>query len=493
MASFAVTLSLALLCLSPARGQSVKKLSQDRVHRLILFPSTPGTRELEELRNRGARVLQHVPENGWMISAPADMNLEGLGLAVPELMTPEQKWSRALQPVGSPVGILEDSGGSRFFLVEFFPDVEAPEGREIVLREGLRIREHPNLLDWHLVVEGSLEQARGLILWDEVAYVFPASEDLVQGKAVRACIGAVSIHGIVGHYISKVGEGWDGPGKGSADLGYSIGGITNKVAQDAGLEEIRRALAEWSRYVRVDFQPRGSAGDPRNLHILWASRSHGDPFPFDGAGRVLAHTFYPSAPNSEPIAGDLHLDADEDWRIGQDIDIYSVVLHELGHALGLGHSDKPGAVMYGYYRRATELMEEDISAVRELYAARETNGGTPTTPPPAPPTAPPQAPPPPPTPNPEFDTTPPTIRITSPSGSSVLTSAPAITLRGTANDNIGVRQVIWNSNTMPGAVAQGTAEWTAQVPLLVGYNYVTVRAIDAAGNGGWRTIVVRRM
>jgi len=54
---------------------------------------------------------------------------------------------------------------------------------------------------------------------------------------------------------------------------------------------------------------------------------------------VLAHTFYPSPPNPEPIAGDVHLDDDEEWVIGSDlsvrsVDLFSVSLHELGHALG---------------------------------------------------------------------------------------------------------------------------------------------------------------
>jgi hypothetical protein len=61
---------------------------------------------------------------------------------------------------------------------------------------------------------------------------------------------------------------------------------------------------------------------------------------------TLAHTFYPAPPNSEPIAGDMHMDADEPWRSGANVDLYSVALHETGHALGLGHSDRPGAVMY---------------------------------------------------------------------------------------------------------------------------------------------------
>ena len=40
--------------------------------------------------------------------------------------------------------------------------------------------------------------------------------------------------------------------------------------------------------------------------------------------------------NPEPIAGDMHFDNDESWRIGANLDVFSVALHETGHALGLG-------------------------------------------------------------------------------------------------------------------------------------------------------------
>ncbi len=57
-----------------------------------------------------------------------------------------------------------------------------------------------------------------------------------------------------------------------------------------------------------------SEDGPRSV---WPARSHGDAYPFDGPGAVLAHTFYPAAPNPEPMAGDMHLDDDEGWRVGR--------------------------------------------------------------------------------------------------------------------------------------------------------------------------------
>src|ERR1035441_4350215 len=76
----------------------------------------------------------------------------------------------------------------------------------------------------------------------------------------------------------------------------------------------------------------------RTIAILTASYAHGDAYPFDGPGGVLAHTFYPSPPNPEPLAGDVHFDASETWGVGVNTDLFSVALHEAGHALGMAHS-----------------------------------------------------------------------------------------------------------------------------------------------------------
>nr|GMC73457.1 putative peptidase M10A, Metallopeptidase, catalytic domain protein [Ipomoea batatas]GME21625.1 putative peptidase M10A, Metallopeptidase, catalytic domain protein [Ipomoea batatas] len=104
-----------------------------------------------------------------------------------------------------------------------------------------------------------------------------------------------------------------------------------------------------------------------DLKFALFSGDHGDGVPFDGRGGSYAHAF-------PPEYGDCHFDADENWvefgppRNG--LDIQSVALHEIGHLLGLDHSEHPEAVMWGefeYGEKKRELTSDDINGIRALY------------------------------------------------------------------------------------------------------------------------------
>ncbi len=65
------------------------------------------------------------------------------------------------------------------------------------------------------------------------------------------------------------------------------------------------------------------------------------------------------------------------WYIGDpngisdgQYDAQTVWLHELGHGLGLGHSDDPNAVMYAYYQGVRrDLRQDDVNGITALYPA----------------------------------------------------------------------------------------------------------------------------
>jgi hypothetical protein len=560
----------ALALESPGSNPLLKRKNASRSHLVLQFEQPPEPELLAELGRRGVGVVGYVPDNGLVVSAPDGARLDDLGLARIAAFSPGDKISAMAAALGG-----EEAG---HYVVEFHADVDPDQARQVATESGLRIREHPDLLRHQLLVAAMPHQLFALAEWDEVAYIFPASADLAEGRPVVACAGAVTPFAALGQYVALVGKGWSADANGSVTLQYHLDRLSAKLPADQTGAEIVRALNEWARHARLSFVPGSSATASRTINVLFASGAHGDPYPFDGAGRTLAHTFYPAPPNPEPLAGDVHLDDDESWRIGADTDVYSVVLHELGHALGLGHSDTPGTVMYPFYRRAGTLTAEDISALQQLYAPPAT------TPPadPAPPAAPApsqplsltittpgaswttsagtvtlagtlsggtaplrlawssdrgyagtaaagsawtiagvpladgrngitvvaadalgqqavrsvtvtresaaSAPPP-----PVADTVAPSLTITSPASVNVLTSGAAITLRGTARDNVGVTEVTWSSSSGSTGLALGTTSWSvSDLPLRVGANTITVRARDAAGNTAWRAIVVTR-
>jgi hypothetical protein len=547
------------------------RLGYRRSHLLVQFREAPRPEALEELARRGARLLEYVPRYGFMISADDSTTLEGLDLARAEWLRPEDKLSPLL--TRKVAAESEEVAAPDTFVVEFHRDVENYEAREVIRRNGLATREHPDLLPNQLLVDGTVEDAARLAQWDEVEYVFPASKELKAGERVYVCAGAATVYGLSGQITALYGDGWDGPGKGSAQLGYFLGGLASALPRAAVQTEILRAWAGWSKYVAVTFAPVSDANQARTIGVLFARGAHGDGYPFDGPGGVLAHTFYPSPPNPEPIAGDMHFDDSENWGIGQGVDVFSVALHESGHALGLGHSDQPTSVMYPYYKLYTGLTADDIAAIRMLYAPAGTPPTTPPATPPTTPTAPKVAITSPTTgssytsttasvtlagtaqhpdgirqvtwvnarggsgvasgtlawvagpvalqsgqnpitvtatalsggtasqsltvtysaPSTTKDTVAPTLTILSPPGTSVSTSASSATLSGTASDNVGVVEVTWADSIGNGGAAQGTARWTAgPIALRVGTNAITIRARDAAGNVGWRSVVFTR-
>ncbi len=426
-----------------------------RSHFLVQFALEPGATQMNALADHGATVLSYVPDAALSIAIRDGTSLGGLGIQWMGRLQPDQKVSPALD--GELV-----AGQAPPVLVEFYSDVPDSEARAIAIETGATIHNNPDLLPHHLLIEGTVDQVRQLADWDEVSYIFPASPDLISGQPVHGCAGALTTDGPVGQAVPLVGYGWDGPGLGSASLNYAFVNLTDQQPAGSVESEIERAYAEWANYAQVTFTQTNDATGPQTLAVLFASGAHGDGYPFTGATGVLAHTFYPYPLNPESIAGHQHFNNDVTWKIGADVDIFSVALHETGHALGLGHSDNPDDVMYPYYHIVSALAAGDIAAIQQQYASATPNVTTPTT----------------------------SLTLTiQPPPATV--SATSMALSGTTSGGSGPVQVNWSTNQDTIGTAQGSESWSiAAIPLNAGANVITVTASDAAQDQASQSVTV---
>lgn len=207
----------------------------------------------------------------------------------------------------------------------------------------------------------------------------------------------ISVDGLTG----TATQGWDGAGLGSVTLTWFLGrvvngqlvGLPDDLTTAAARTAITAAMATWSSVVAVDFVETTTFLAENSIDIYWWSGDHGDGHPFDGAWNpsspsfnTFAHAFAPDDIDTTTTgalgAGNIHLDQAENWvtsgaTIGTTsatLDLQTIILHELGHSLGLGHSPVAGSTMASLYTGEDRtLSADDIAGIRTLYACRGTD------------------------------------------------------------------------------------------------------------------------
>uniref|UniRef100_A0A672IWB2 Collagenase 3 n=1 Tax=Salarias fasciatus TaxID=181472 RepID=A0A672IWB2_SALFA len=147
---------------------------------------------------------------------------------------------------------------------------------------------------------------------------------------------------------------------------YMISRFTPDMKKEDVEKSFRLALKMWSDATPLKFIKVNQG--PADIVFTFARGMHGDFFPFDGPGGVLAHAFQPG----EGIGGDVHFDDDETWTAAkQGYNLFAVAAHELGHSLGLTHSQDPSSIMYPTYRHHSStqysLSADDEQGIQTLY------------------------------------------------------------------------------------------------------------------------------
>ena len=165
------------------------------------------------------------------------------------------------------------------------------------------------------------------------------------------------------------------------NISYFFVNGTNKINGDAERDLIRAAFKLWADETPLSFN---EAADSAQADILigWAEGEHGDGDPFDGPGDVLAHASYPNPYNEKQVF--LHFDDAERWVNSetQNVDLLTVAAHEIGHNLGLDHSNDPNALMFPSYSGPHRFLgNDDIAGVQSLYGLASQPAESPETPP----------------------------------------------------------------------------------------------------------------
>lgn len=146
------------------------------------------------------------------------------------------------------------------------------------------------------------------------------------------------------------------------NLTYRFDTFCEELPHDTVRNTILAAFEKWAAVSPFYFTE--ATGSDVDIQIGWYRKHHLKACsPFDGPGNVLAHAFYPP-PNAGTMAGDVHFDEDEVWSV---VKLENVALHEIGHSLGLDHSNVEEAVMYMFANGVTELTTDDIAGIQSIY------------------------------------------------------------------------------------------------------------------------------
>ena len=154
-------------------------------------------------------------------------------------------------------------------------------------------------------------------------------------------------------------------------LTYCVKNLTPKLTEESIHQQIDAAFKVWDKHSALKFK-KVKPNEACDIKISFCPKEHGDGFPFDGIGGILAHGFYPGS----GIGGDLHFDEEENWTDQEtppNHNLYVVAVHEIGHCLGLTHSQNADSVMYPSYKHELSklshniLSKEDIERIQHAY------------------------------------------------------------------------------------------------------------------------------
>jgi len=154
----------------------------------------------------------------------------------------------------------------------------------------------------------------------------------------------------------------------TSNLFSKLNGI---AATSVWQREFARALQSWANvsplnfhFVSDDGSATGTSGLSQGDSRFGDIRLGAHPL----SNNYVAYTYFPG--NWSTKSGDITISPTANYHIGSKLDLFSTLLHEAGHAIGLNHSLSK-TVMYpaitGVY---TGLSADDIAGIQAIYGAR---------------------------------------------------------------------------------------------------------------------------
>ncbi|QEH34284.1 Matrixin [Aquisphaera giovannonii] len=161
--------------------------------------------------------------------------------------------------------------------------------------------------------------------------------------------------------------------------GANIGGYSNSLFATLNAKyptatwqlQFQKAASVWQAVAGINLCQVGDDGSALGVD----GNQQGDPRFGDirisavpqGSG-TLAVCLTPPPVNGGTDAGDIILNSTSNWGINTSYDLETVAIHELGHALGLGHSAIQAACLYAYYNGGKQsLNTDDVSGIQSIW------------------------------------------------------------------------------------------------------------------------------
>lgn len=146
------------------------------------------------------------------------------------------------------------------------------------------------------------------------------------------------------------------------DLTYYFHNCPTRLECNVGRDAVRQAFQSWVEVSVLTFVEVYDVAQA-DIEVTWTLS---DPEGVLGEpGGVLAYNYFPR------YGGDMFIDDAEPWTVGDsgEFDLILTAIHEIGHGIGLAHSEYQDAIMYAYAGYATAIGPDDIQAIQELYGA----------------------------------------------------------------------------------------------------------------------------